>query len=118
MDHHRRSQRQHRSRGASAVEYGVLIALVAGVILGAVRLIGTATADSFADPLAASVNDGLPTCSTEERQAYLAEWIPHRDTRTELRADGNWYGRSNRDTRIAWNERRTEIMARRSAYGC
>lgn len=38
---HRIIQRQHWDRGATAVEYGLMVALIAAVIVTAVALLGT-----------------------------------------------------------------------------
>lgn len=43
-----------RERGATAVEYGLIVALIAGVIIGVVALIGPALVPGFQ-----SVIDGL-----------------------------------------------------------
>jgi len=43
--------------GATAVEYGLMVALIAAVIIGAVQLLGTSTKDAFqcvADAISAS----------------------------------------------------------------
>lgn len=107
-----------RSRGAAAIEYGVLIALVAAVCIGAISLLGNATASNLSAATSSSVSDGLPTCSTEERQAFRDAWYPHRDIRTAHRDAGTWTGSANRQTRIDWLAKRTEIFEMRDAYGC
>lgn len=40
---------RHDERGATAVEYGLLIALIAGVIVGVVTALGLALPDGFQD---------------------------------------------------------------------
>lgn len=47
--------RASSERGASAVEYGLLVALIATVILGAVTSLGFGVRDTFC-----AVNDALP----------------------------------------------------------
>jgi pilus assembly protein Flp/PilA len=48
-------QRAHEERGASAVEYGLLVALIAAVIVAVVRVVGSKTSNAFS-----SVNANLP----------------------------------------------------------
>ena len=40
-------QAKHDDRGATAVEYGLMVALIAAVIVGAVGLLGTQVRDTF-----------------------------------------------------------------------
>jgi pilus assembly protein Flp/PilA len=48
-------QRAHEERGASAVEYGLLVALIAAVIVAVVKVVGSKTSNAFS-----SVNANLP----------------------------------------------------------
>jgi pilus assembly protein Flp/PilA len=48
-------RRAHEERGASAVEYGLLVALIAAVIVAVVRVVGSKTSNSFS-----SINANLP----------------------------------------------------------
>jgi pilus assembly protein Flp/PilA len=41
--------RRHDERGATAVEYALMLALIAVVIVGAVTLLGQSTSQSFVD---------------------------------------------------------------------
>ena len=41
--------RRRRDEGASAVEYGLLVALIAVIIVGAVALLGTTLSQKFSD---------------------------------------------------------------------
>ena len=41
------ARNRHQERGATAVEYGLLVALIAAVIIGAVALLGTNILDGF-----------------------------------------------------------------------
>ena len=40
-------ERRHRSRGATAVEYALIVALIAGIIIAAVASLGTSTRDLY-----------------------------------------------------------------------
>lgn len=51
-------QRIRDERGASAVEYGLLIALIAAVITAAVILLGTATSGAIESPCNSLDNAG------------------------------------------------------------
>jgi pilus assembly protein Flp/PilA len=43
-----RAMRLHEDRGATAVEYGLIVALIAAVIVGTVLTLGTQIEDAFA----------------------------------------------------------------------
>ena len=43
-------ERARGQHGATAVEYALMLALIAVVIVGAVTLLGTETSDTYADP--------------------------------------------------------------------
>lgn len=44
---------REQETGAAAVEYGLLVALIAAVVIGAVTIIGTKLNDTFCDVIAA-----------------------------------------------------------------
>jgi pilus assembly protein Flp/PilA len=48
-------RRAHEEGGASAVEYGLLVALIAAVIVAVVNVVGKKTSNSFS-----SINANLP----------------------------------------------------------
>lgn len=49
---------REEERGATAVEYGLIVALIAAVIIGIVTLLGTSVRDNFND-----VNNQMPAGS-------------------------------------------------------
>lgn len=53
------SQKQDSDRGATVVEYALLVALIALVVIGAITLFGQALADFFT-----GLGDNLPTPTT------------------------------------------------------
>lgn len=53
------SQKQDRDRGATVVEYGLLVALIALVVIGAITLFGQQLSDFFG-----GLGDNLPTPTT------------------------------------------------------
>jgi pilus assembly protein Flp/PilA len=50
-----------RDRGASAVEYGLLVAAIATVVIGGVFGLGGLLKDSFNQTSSCLLNSGLPT---------------------------------------------------------
>ena len=50
---------RQRTRGATAVEYALMVALIAGIIIGAVGLLGTKTHGFYQTTDAEMVNAGL-----------------------------------------------------------
>lgn len=50
---------RQRERGATAVEYGLIVALIAGVILVGVAMLGSTALDLFQRPTDEMTNQGL-----------------------------------------------------------
>lgn len=50
---------RQRTRGATAVEYALIVALIAGIIIGAVGLLGTKTQGFYQTTETEMVNAGL-----------------------------------------------------------
>lgn len=60
----RKVSRQARDRGASAVEYGLMVAAIAAVIVGVVFGLGTLVKSAFSKTCSAiSSSNGAGTCS-------------------------------------------------------
>lgn len=49
MDEEQQESKRTRSRGATAVEYALIVALIAGIVIGAVGVLGVKTQGLFND---------------------------------------------------------------------
>jgi len=99
-----------RDRGAAAVEYALIVALVAIISVPVISALGGGLNEGFTDVVVAIEAD---PCS-----AYATEWPTHLAFRSDRLEAGTWKGRSNRDMRIDWRVRRNELRTVRSENSC
>ncbi len=59
MNEEQQESKERRSRGATAVEYALIVALIAGIIIGAVGVLGVKTQGLFNDTETEMTNAGI-----------------------------------------------------------
>ncbi len=92
-------------RGAAIIEYALLVALVAMIAIGGVRMIGGSLNETFTSP------ELVTSCG-----GYQTAWDAHLDLRSELLATNSWRGSANRDARLDWAATRDTLNEVRDTY--
>ncbi len=106
------------ARGASLVEYALIIALIAILSVAVLSAVGGRVSFGLDETALVLVDDGMPTCSSDERTAWRAAWNRLVEQRDELQARNQWLGAANRATRVAWIADRDTLREIQARFGC
>lgn len=99
-----------RERGASIVEYALLLALMALVAIAAIKTVGSSTESVITD-----VNDEI---ALEDCERWQKGWDDLLEMRAAHRSAGTWVGSANRPNRIAWVSLRNDLNVQKTTLGC